>query len=154
MDHYEMKLFYSREDRGWVAVAPELPGCSAHGGTPEKALDELKVAMRGWLAVAREDRAAVPEPIADRGLQGRVLLRLPKTLHRELLEEAASEGVSLNQYLLYCLSARGRRRGVAPAAARFIDARGVPMPKYKAPVSFPVIVADRSGPRRPRSRGR
>jgi hypothetical protein len=37
---------------------------------------------------------------------GRIVLRLPKTLHRELLENAAKEGVSLNQYCLYRLAQR------------------------------------------------
>lgn len=35
---------------------------------------------------------------------GRVSLRLPKSLHRELIAEASSEGVSLNQFLVYKLS--------------------------------------------------
>lgn len=35
---------------------------------------------------------------------GRILVRLPKSLHRQLAEEAKDEGVSLNQYMLYKLS--------------------------------------------------
>lgn len=35
---------------------------------------------------------------------GKISLRLPKSLHRELAEQAKREGVSLNQYALYKLS--------------------------------------------------
>ena len=35
---------------------------------------------------------------------GRILLRMPKSLHEKLVIEAKQEGVSLNQYMLYKLS--------------------------------------------------
>lgn len=38
------------------------------------------------------------------GYSGRLVLRIPRSLHRDLKEAAALEGVSLNQYMLYKLS--------------------------------------------------
>lgn len=35
---------------------------------------------------------------------GRMVLRLPRSLHKTLKEEAEAEGVSLNQYMLYKLA--------------------------------------------------
>lgn len=35
---------------------------------------------------------------------GRLVLRIPRSLHKSLKEAAAVEGVSLNQYMLYKLS--------------------------------------------------
>lgn len=35
---------------------------------------------------------------------GRLTLRLPETLHRQLEQQAKSEGISLNQYLVYALT--------------------------------------------------
>lgn len=35
---------------------------------------------------------------------GKLVLRIPRSLHKALKEEAAIEGVSLNQYMLYKLS--------------------------------------------------
>jgi len=35
---------------------------------------------------------------------GRLILRIPRSLHKSLKEAAAAEGVSLNQYLVYKLS--------------------------------------------------
>jgi predicted HicB family RNase H-like nuclease len=37
---------------------------------------------------------------------GRIILRLPKSLHKELINAAKHEGVSLNQYCLYRLASR------------------------------------------------
>lgn len=38
------------------------------------------------------------------GYSGRLVLRIPRSLHKALKEEAELEGVSLNQYMLYKLS--------------------------------------------------
>jgi Uncharacterized protein encoded in hypervariable junctions of pilus gene clusters len=38
------------------------------------------------------------------GFGGKILLRVPKSLHKRLATEARMEGVSLNQYALYKLS--------------------------------------------------
>ena len=35
---------------------------------------------------------------------GKIVLRIPRSLHRQLKERAAVEGVSLNQYMLYKLA--------------------------------------------------
>jgi predicted RNase H-like HicB family nuclease len=56
-DGYAVELFLD-EDNDWLAHLVELPGISAFGSTPEKALKELDVA---W--------AAAKESIAARGLE-------------------------------------------------------------------------------------
>ena len=38
------------------------------------------------------------------GFSGRLVIRIPKSLHKLLKEEAEIEGVSLNQYMIYKLS--------------------------------------------------
>jgi len=101
---YEIKVFYSKEDEGWIATIPELPGCSAFGRTPEKSLDELKTAKGLWLEASRKEKRHVPKPLADSDLNGKFLLRLPKELHRKLAYEAKEQGVSLNQFMLYIMA--------------------------------------------------
>jgi predicted RNase H-like HicB family nuclease len=59
---YHINLFWSDEDKAWVADAPDLKSCSAFGDSPEEALHELEVAMEAWLAAARENGLPVPEP--------------------------------------------------------------------------------------------
>ena len=59
---YPVTIFYSEEDRGYIAVAPDLKGCSAFGDTPQEALMELETAIDIWLTVARQDSTPIPEP--------------------------------------------------------------------------------------------
>jgi len=53
-------------DAVWIADAPDLDPCAAHGDTPEQALAELRMAMELWLEVARERGLPVPEPRTSR----------------------------------------------------------------------------------------
>ena len=59
---YAIEIIYSDEDEGFIAVVPELPGCSAFGETEEEALQEVKVAVSLWLEAARDEGRARPEP--------------------------------------------------------------------------------------------
>ena len=59
---YPATIFYSEEDGGYIAVAPDLKGCSAFGETPQEALREMETAIELWLETARQDHARIPEP--------------------------------------------------------------------------------------------
>ena len=59
---YPVTIFYSEEDRGYIAVVPDLKGCSAFGDTPQEALMELETAIELWLDVAHQDSTPIPEP--------------------------------------------------------------------------------------------
>ncbi len=62
MKDYQINSFYSDEDEGYIAVVPELPGCSAFGETPEGAREEIKTAMELWLETAKIEGREIPEP--------------------------------------------------------------------------------------------
>ena len=51
-----------------------------------------------------EDTVTLEEYKAQREYSGRLLLRIPKELHKQLVEAAKENGVSLNQYALYKLA--------------------------------------------------
>jgi predicted RNase H-like HicB family nuclease len=61
MKNYAIIVYWSDEDAVWIAEAPDLDPCAAHGSTPEQAVAELRVAIELWLEVAR----ATGEPIPD-----------------------------------------------------------------------------------------
>lgn len=49
---YVIEIFYSEKDDRYLAVVPELMGCSAFGETEEKAREEVKIVMGLWLKAA------------------------------------------------------------------------------------------------------
>jgi predicted RNase H-like HicB family nuclease len=63
---YELMIYWSDEDRAFIAEVPELPGCVADGATYEKALENVKVIISEWLETAEELGRAIPQPRAHR----------------------------------------------------------------------------------------
>jgi len=61
MTHYAIIVIWSEDDGAWVADVPDLKSCSAFGATPEEAVAEVRVAMQGWLAAARQAGHPIPE---------------------------------------------------------------------------------------------
>ena len=76
---------------GWAAVVPELPGCSACGDSPGEAMAELQDAPE-------------PKQWAPDKFSGKLTVRLPKSLHRELAECASEQGVSINSLMVSMIS--------------------------------------------------
>jgi len=66
MDRYEIIIYWSDEDRAYVAEVPELPGCSAHGESYESALSNAKDAVSLWIKTAKEFSDPIPNPKGHR----------------------------------------------------------------------------------------
>ena len=62
MNKYPIEIFWSEEDEGYIAVAPDLPGCSAWGRTEQEAVLELHDARDAWILACNKAGEAVPEP--------------------------------------------------------------------------------------------
>ena len=57
---YHINVFYSVEDKAYIADVPDLKYCSAHGRTPQEALREVLIAVEAWIAAAKEHGKRVP----------------------------------------------------------------------------------------------
>jgi antitoxin HicB len=84
---------------GWFVRVRELPGCMSQGETSEDALANIQEAMHLWLEVSLDHGDAIPEPRPEEDYSGKFVVRVPRSLHRDLVEMAEREGVSLNQYI-------------------------------------------------------
>jgi predicted RNase H-like HicB family nuclease len=115
MSQYSINLQYSKEDKAYIATVPELPELNAFGSTPEEALKELAISQELYLEVMKEDGEKIPEPEMYKSFSGQTRIRLPKTLHASLSNEAQKEGVSLNTYIVHLLSERNALRMVKTA---------------------------------------
>ncbi len=98
---YHISLVQDGEENGgkWVAAAEELPDCTSRADTAEEAIAGLKGAMAAWITVALKEGRDIPEPRSEVTPSGRLLLRMPRTLHAALTKAAERENVSLNQFI-------------------------------------------------------
>jgi predicted RNase H-like HicB family nuclease len=59
---YHINLFYSEEGEAYIADIPDFELCSAHGDTPQEALEQGIIARDAILEVMREKGLPIPEP--------------------------------------------------------------------------------------------
>jgi antitoxin HicB len=91
------------EGGGYLIEFPDLIGCVSDGATPEEALANGMDAMASWLHAAALHGDPIPEPSpphCETGFNGKILLRVPRSMHGRLVSRARQEGVSLNQLTL------------------------------------------------------
>jgi predicted RNase H-like HicB family nuclease len=100
------------EDGDYIVRVDDLPGCVTHGSTPDEAFKNLEEAKRAWMESRIAVGLEIPEPRDVEEYSGRVLLRMPKFLHRRLAVQARDEGTSLNQYLVSLLSDASARENI------------------------------------------
>lgn len=62
MHKYEVVIYWSAEDKLFVAEVPELAGCAAHGKTQTEALQNVNDAIELWIETAREFGDEIPAP--------------------------------------------------------------------------------------------
>lgn len=110
---YEERVIPSPEG-GYVATIPDLPGCITQCDTRLEVYEMIEDAKRCWLTAALEDEDDIPEPDFDR-YNGRLNLRIPKSLHRKLAENAKLEGVNLNQLAIYLIAGGLNEQSNSPA---------------------------------------
>jgi antitoxin HicB len=100
---YTIKLIY--EDDAFYSEVEEIPGCWSEGKTIEQAYSNIKDAMKLWMENAIERGIPLPLPKSgEREYSGRIMLRMPKELHKNLTKRAEMEDISLNQFIVYLLS--------------------------------------------------
>ena len=64
VNHYPLEVSWSEEDEGYIAEAPDLPGCSAFGRDKGEAVAEAQDAIASWLEAAKAAGREIPQPAA------------------------------------------------------------------------------------------
>jgi len=63
MPKYQVVIYWSAEDEGFIAEVPELPGCAADGDTYQQVLANVEIIIRKWIATAKELNRSIPAPV-------------------------------------------------------------------------------------------
>ena len=99
--NYRMEIVEDADEGGFVVSFPELPGCLTCGETVETAIKNAVDAKKVWFEAAIEEEIEIHEPDSLEEYSGQFKLRMPRSLHRSLVEHSKREGISMNQYCVY-----------------------------------------------------
>lgn len=109
-------IVHEDPEGGFVAEIEELPGCMTQAETIDGVFDAIEDARKVWIETAYHDGYDIPLPRDMEKYPGKFLVRMPRSLHRDLVHAAKREGVSLNQYVTSLLAAGVSRGVIRPAA--------------------------------------
>lgn len=95
--HYTYRVTWSPEDEEFVGTCVEFPSLSWLAGSQIDAFRGIHRLAADTVSDMEKVGEVVPEPIAERHYSGKFNVRVPETLHRELVMAATEQGVSLNR---------------------------------------------------------
>lgn len=116
---YTIEVIHNKQSEDgavyWFARVRELPGCMTEADSFEALDGMIQEAMTAWLEDALADGDPIPEPRPAEEYSGKFVIRLPRSLHRDLAQTAVQEGVSLNAFVTAALArAVGQTTGKQP----------------------------------------
>jgi antitoxin HicB len=117
VETFSIRIIWSDDDGGYIATSPEFEDLSAFGATPQEAAAQLESVVRVAIATYRDSGWPLPEPKRVHEHSGQLRLRLPKSLHGRLVEEADRDGVSLNTLIVTYLAQQVGRAASAVSAS-------------------------------------
>lgn len=62
MIKYDIILYFSKEDKSFIAEVPELPGCMADGTSYQDALANAELVIQEWIYTVKELGREIPQP--------------------------------------------------------------------------------------------
>jgi predicted RNase H-like HicB family nuclease len=98
------RLVLPESDGTYRGEILEFPGCMATGDSPSETYLALDEAAMGWLEAALNRGQIIPEPVDASDFSGRMVLRIPRSLHKKSSRLAERDGVSLNQFITVALA--------------------------------------------------
>ncbi|MFO0656930.1 MAG: hypothetical protein U0787_17870 [Polyangia bacterium] len=113
--NYRVILSFDSERKTFTARVPELPHCTAEGMTRAEAILHVEEELAALYANLAAQGKSPPPSIDEQAQSGEFTVKVSRGLHRELLWQAASEGVELSQLAGELLSsALESRRNLRP----------------------------------------
>ena len=112
-DHYTYRVTWSPEDGEYVGLCLEFPSLSWLAATRGEAFVGICKLVEDVLVDLAANDEPVPEPLASRAYSGKFVVRVPPETHRELVVQAAEEGISLNRLV--------NARLTAPTSSRVVS---------------------------------
>lgn len=93
-------------DGSYVIRFPDLPGCMTQIDDINEVGEVAREISEFWIETTFDLGEDIPLPIYPEEFSGKFNVRIPRSLHRDLVHLAADEGVRLNQLMVSLLSDR------------------------------------------------
>jgi predicted HicB family RNase H-like nuclease len=106
INRYTYRITWSEEDGEYAGLCAEFPSLSWLARTQEEALQGIRSLVAESVADMQSNNESVPQPLATRRFSGRLLVRIPPSVHRDLTIQAAESGVSINRLVSYKLASK------------------------------------------------
>jgi predicted RNase H-like HicB family nuclease len=90
----------------YTARVMEFPGCVTQGDSIAQAHERLERAAEDWIRAALDSGQDIPRPAQEQSYSGRILVRLPRSLHQRAAEAAEADATSLNQFIVAAVAER------------------------------------------------
>lgn len=66
---YKVNIFWSEDDKSYIAEMPELAGCMSDGKTYEEALKNIEIIAEEWIETAEMQGRKIPRPRPARNVK-------------------------------------------------------------------------------------
>ncbi len=98
-DRYSYRVIWSDTDNEYLGLCAELPGLSWLAQTPEAALKGIRKVVAEGIEIMKADGDPIPDPLSSKRYSGKLSVRIPPELHRDLSIRAAEASISLNRLI-------------------------------------------------------
>ena len=98
--HYTYQVRWDAKSKQYQATVAELPECTAASPSQIEALTTVETEAMRRIAAMHAAGIPAPIPLTERRYSGKILLRIPPELHRELSIAAATQHISLNRLIV------------------------------------------------------
>jgi antitoxin HicB len=127
---------------GFVGEIEDLPGCMTQAESLDELYEAMEEARRAWIEAAYENGQDIPVPRELDEHKGKILVRVSRSLHRQLARAAKREGVSLNQYITGILAAGVHGDLLAAQSIELLEASASKLPRADWLAVIPIFGTD------------
>ena len=106
MYNYQIVVYPVETESGteWIARYPEVNNTGGSGATIEEAIEDAKNNLKFELELLADEGKEPPKPYEQPNYSGKISLRLPRSVHKQIAELSEMEGVSINSLISAAVS--------------------------------------------------
>lgn len=97
MDKYTYRITYSKDDNEYIGFCAEFPSLSWLDKSQNKAFNGIQKLVKDVLIDMEQTGETPPQPLATKQYSGKFMVRIPPTVHRDLVIQANENNISLNR---------------------------------------------------------